>query len=284
MEFGLPFDIHGGGSDLIFPHHENEIAQSEAATGVTFANYWLHGGMLQVDSEKMSKSLGNFLLLKDVLGAYPVPVIRLLMLQTHYRSSLDYSTERLDEAATAYERIANMLQTVRWAESRPPAAEGAPAAEREALEAAIAATRERFTAEMDDDFNTAGALGAVFDLVRQANGFRSSNEAALSVADLGTLSDAADVVAELMAVFGVTVDAVEEQAGLPAGVVPLAAELAGYAGADPAEAAEALLAARASARAERDWSRADAVRDGLAALGVTIADTATGARVTVSRA
>jgi len=135
---------------------------------------------------------------------------------------------------------------------------------------------------MDDDFNTAGALGAVFDLVRQANGFRSSNEAALSAADLGTLSAAADAVTELMAVFGVTVDGVEEQAGLPAGVVQLAAELAGYAGADPAEAAEALLAARASARAERDWSRADAVRDGLAALGVTVADTATGARVTVS--
>ena len=282
MEFGLPFDIHGGGSDLIFPHHENEIAQSEAATGVTFANYWLHGGMLQVDSEKMSKSLGNFLLLKDVLAAYPVRVIRLLMLQTHYRSSLDYSTERLDEAATAYERIANMIQTVRWAESRPAAADGAPATERESLEAAVAATRERFTAEMDDDFNTAGALGAVFDLVRQANGLRSSNEAALSAADLGTLSAAADAVTELMAVFGVTVDGVEEQTGLPAAVVQLAAELAGYAGADPAEAAEALLAARASARAERDWSRADAVRDGLAALGVTVADTATGARVTVS--
>ena len=119
MEFGLPFDIHGGGSDLIFPHHENEIAQSEAATGMPFANYWLHGGMLQVDSEKMSKSLGNFLLLKDVLEAYPVPVIRLLMLQTHYRSPLDFSTDRLDEAATAYERIANMVRTVRWARGRP---------------------------------------------------------------------------------------------------------------------------------------------------------------------
>ena len=284
MEFGLPFDIHGGGSDLVFPHHENEIAQSEAATGVTFANYWLHGGMLQVDSEKMSKSLGNFLLLKDVLEAYPVPVIRLLMLQTHYRSSLDYSTERLDEAATAYERIANMLQTVRWAESRPAATGGAPAAEREALEATIAATRERFSAEMDDDFNTAGALGAVFDLVRQANGFRSSNEAALSASDLTTLSRAAGAVTELMAVFGVTVGAVEQQAGLPAGVVPLALQLTGYLGADAAEAAEALLAARASARAQRDWSRADAVRDGLAALGVTIEDTATGARVSVSRA
>jgi len=282
MEFGMPFDIHGGGSDLIFPHHENEIAQSEAATGVTFANYWLHGGMLQVDSEKMSKSLGNFLLLKDVLEHYPVPVIRLLMLQTHYRSSLDYSAERLAEAATAHERIANMVRMVRWAQGRPAVPEGAPATDRESLETACAATRERFMAEMDDDFNTAGALGAVFDLVRQANSFLSAHEAALSSADLKALASAADTVTELVGVLGVSLDSTEE-AGLPEEIVPLAAELAGYAGTDPSEAAAALLAARAFARAERDWARADAVRDGLAGLGVTIADTATGARVTVGR-
>ena len=282
MEFGLPFDIHGGGSDLIFPHHENEIAQSEAATGVTFANYWLHGGMLQVDSEKMSKSLGNFLLLKDVLEAYPVPVIRLLMLQTHYRSSLDYSTDRLDEAATAHERISNMVRTVRWAQGRPPADGGAPDAEREALEGSILAARDRFVTEMDDDFNTAGALGAVFDLVRQANVFLSAHGTALSADDLGVLGAVADAVTELVGVLGVTLDTADGAAGLPAAIVPLAADLAGYAGHDAAEAADALLALRASARAERDWARADAVRDGLSALGVSIADTATGARVTVS--
>ncbi|MCL2818550.1 MAG: cysteine--tRNA ligase, partial [Actinomycetia bacterium] len=104
-ELGLPFDIHGGGVDLVFPHHENEIAQSEAATGKPFANYWMHGGMLQINNEKMSKSLGNFTLLKDVLERYPVPVIRLFMLQTHYRSPLDFSDARLEEAATAFERI-----------------------------------------------------------------------------------------------------------------------------------------------------------------------------------
>jgi cysteinyl-tRNA synthetase len=282
MEFGLPFDIHGGGSDLIFPHHENEIAQSEAATGVTFANYWLHGGMLQVDSEKMSKSLGNFLLLKDVLAAYPVPVIRLLMLQTHYRSSLDYSTDRLDEAATAYERISNMVRTVRWAQGRPTAGGGAPDTEREALTGAITAARERFVTEMDDDFNTAGALGAVFDLVRQANVFLSAHETALSADDLGVSGAVADAVTELVGVLGVALGAADADAGLPSAIVPLAADLAGYAGNDPAEAADALLALRASARAERDWARADAVRDGLSALGVSIADTATGARVTVS--
>ncbi len=282
-ELGLPFDIHGGGSDLIFPHHENEIAQSEAATGLAFANYWLHGGMLQVDSEKMSKSVGNFLLLKDVLENYPVPVIRLLMLQTHYRSSLDYSAERLEEARSAHERIANMVRTVRWAQGRPAAGEGAPASEREALEAACVRSRERFLSEMDDDFNTAGALGAVFDLVRQANGFRSGNETALSEADLAVIGHAADTVSELVGVLGVSLDDAAETPGLPAGIVPLAADLAGYDGSNAAEAADALLAARAAARAERDWARADAVRDGLAALGVTVADTVTGARVTVAK-
>ncbi|HEY5517520.1 MAG TPA: cysteine--tRNA ligase [Coriobacteriia bacterium] len=284
MEFGLPFDIHGGGSDLIFPHHENEIAQSEAATGVTFANYWLHGGMLQVDSEKMSKSLGNFLLLKDVLATYPVPVIRLLMLQTHYRSSLDYSTDRLDEAATACERISNMVRTVRWAQGRPAAGGGAPEAEREALSSAIATARERFVSEMDDDFNTAGALGAVFDLVRQGNVFLSAHDTAPSADDLGVLGAATDAVTELIGVLGVTLDTAGAGPALPQGVVALAAGLAGYQGSDPAEAADALLALRASARAERDWARADAVRDGLSTLGVSIADTATGARVTVSGA
>ena len=284
MELGLPFDIHGGGCDLVFPHHENEIAQSEAATGLAFADYWLHGGMLQVDSEKMSKSVGNFLLLKDVLEAYPVPVIRLLMLQTHYRSSLDYSADRLEEARTAYERIANMVRTVRWAQGRPAVGQGAPVAERDELIAAVARTRERFVAEMDDDFNTAGALGAVFDLVRQANTFYSASEATLSPADLAALGAAADAAAELVGVLGVSLEAADGGDELPDGIVSLAARLADYAGSDPAEAADALLGARAAARAERDWTRADAVRDGLTALGVTIADTPTGARLTVSKA
>ncbi len=104
-ELGVTFDIHGGASDLIFPHHENEIAQSEAATGEPFVRYWMHGGLLQVNQEKMSKSLGNFMLLKDVLVEYEAPVVRLMMLQTHYRSPLDFSTDRLEESRVAYDRI-----------------------------------------------------------------------------------------------------------------------------------------------------------------------------------
>jgi cysteinyl-tRNA synthetase len=282
MELGVPFDIHGGGSDLVFPHHENEIAQSEAATGKPFANYWLHGGMLNINSEKMSKSLGNFTFLKDVLGVYSAPVLRLLMLQTHYRSPLDFSTKRLDEAQTAYDRLGNMVRTARWLADRPAAGAGAPQADRDALTAAVADARARFDADMDDDFNSAGALGALFELARTANGFLSSNETVLGDADIVVLGAAADAVAELLGVMGVPLAEPQSGPALPAGVVALAADVAGYVGADPEGAVESLLEARAHARADRDWARADAVRDGLARLGVRIEDTAAGARVTIA--
>jgi cysteinyl-tRNA synthetase len=282
MELGVPFDIHGGGSDLMFPHHENEVAQSEAATGKPFARYWLHGGMLNINAEKMSKSLGNFTLLKDVLEAYPAPILRLMMLQTHYRSPLDFSTDRLEEARTAYERFATMVRTVGWLGDRPASGGGAPSAEREALSAAVADARVRFDEGMDDDFNSAGALGAVFELARAANGFLSTNESALSAPDLAVLAEAASTVGELLGVLGVTLPADQAGPALPFGVVPLAARLTGYAGDDPSAAMDALLAVRSDARAAKDWSRADALRDGLAELGVRIEDTAAGARVTVT--
>ena len=281
MELGLPFDIHGGGSDLIFPHHENEIAQSEAATGVTFANYWLHGGMLQVDSEKMSKSLGNFLLLKDVLEHYPVPIIRLLMLQTHYRSSLDYSAERLEEARTAFERLANSVRMLRWAASNACGA-GADASERTALAEAIGEAQRRFDEEMDDDFNSAGALGAIFELARLANSFVGGREARLGLEDAAVAQRAADVIVELLGVLGVsmtrdvsiTVDAVVVDR-----LVELASRLTAYAGTDQEEAKRALLDARASARRDKNWALADEIRDQLSSLGWRIEDTPTGARV-----
>ena len=282
MELGVPFDIHGGGSDLMFPHHENEVAQSEAATGKPFARYWLHGGMLNINAEKMSKSLGNFTLLRDVLEAYPAPVLRLMMLQTHYRSPLDFSTDRLEEARTAYERFATMVRTVGWLNDRPASGAGAPATDREALSAAVAETRVRFDEGMDDDFNSAGALGAVFELTRAANGFLSTNEAALSAADVAVLSDAASTVSELLGVLGVTLPVEEAGPALPAGVVQLAAHLASYAGDDPSAAMDAIIEARSDARAAKDWSRADALRDGLVELGIRIEDTAAGARVTVT--
>jgi cysteinyl-tRNA synthetase len=282
MELGVPFDIHGGGSDLIFPHHENEIAQSEAATGKPFAHYWLHGGMLNINAEKMSKSLGNFTLLKDVIDAYPAPVLRLLMLQTHYRSPLDFSTERLEEARTAYERFATLLRTIRWHRGRPATGAGAPDVDRDALTAAAADARARFLADMDDDFNSAGALGAIFELARAANAFLSVNEAVFAPAELVALGEVEAAVVELLAVLGVKMPADESGPALPAGIVQLARDLAAFGGGDTAAAADAILTARAEARAAKDWPRADAIRDGLAALGVRVEDTPSGPRVTVS--
>jgi cysteinyl-tRNA synthetase len=281
MELGVPFDIHGGGSDLVFPHHENEIAQSEAATGRPFARYWLHGGMLNINQEKMSKSLGNFTLLKDVLGAYPAPVLRLLMLQTHYRSPLDFSTERLEEATAAYERFETMVRTVRWHRGRPASSAGASEGDRAALVAAVAQARAGFDVDMDDDFNSAGALGSIFELARAANSFLAANGSALAEADLDALGKAETAIVDLLGVLGVTLTG-ETGPGLPEGVTALAAEVAGYGGTDAAEALEVLLAARARARAEKDWARADALRDGLAALGVRIEDTPGGTRIAVS--
>lgn len=280
-ELGLPFDIHGGGADLTFPHHENELAQSEAATGLPFVKYWLHGGMLQVNAEKMSKSLGNFLLLRDVLERYPAPVIRLLMLQTHYRSPLDFSDARLEDTTHAYERLENLVRNLRWVRSLAACGLGAPADACGALRLHISTARDKFIAEMDDDFNTAGALAAVFELAKAANVFLADFQSDLCADDKESLLEAERLVVELLGVLGIEISDVEN-CDYPAEVVDLAREVAGYSGADPVEAVDVLLACRAAARAEKEWARADAVRDGLSALGFTVEDTPQGARVTLA--
>jgi cysteinyl-tRNA synthetase len=281
QELGLTFDIHGGASDLVFPHHENERAQSEAAFGVPFVRYWLHGGLLQVNAEKMSKSLGNFMLLKDVLGSYNASTVRLFMLQTHYRSPLEFSTERLDEARTALERLENTVKNLRWARSTSAVGVGASEKAREGLLLAASGARAKFEQEMDDDFNTAGALGAIFELAKAANAFLAEHQADLSTQDVAFLGDAESVVVELLGVLGIELEEPRQDA-YPPGVIEVAVRLAGYAGSDAADAVEALLGARAGARARKDWAAADAVRDGLSALGFTIEDTPQGARVEFS--
>ncbi|MDF1541776.1 MAG: cysteine--tRNA ligase [Anaerosomatales bacterium] len=280
-ELGPAFDIHGGASDLIFPHHENEIAQSEAATGQPFAKYWLHGGLLQVNAEKMSKSLGNFMLLREVLKDYEPPVIRMLMLQTHYRSPLDFSLDRLDEAKAAYERVATLVRNIRWARGTTPVPAGAAPAERDTLVEVTFAARDRFIAEMDDDFNSAGALGALFELARSANSFMSAHPGGLSSADLIALGVVEETLVELLGALGVILGDATTSV-YPEEVVGLAEQLAGYAGKDPDAAVEALLAARSVARTERNWAAADAVREGLAELGFVVEDTPQGARVIYS--
>lgn len=273
---GLPFDIHGGGADLVFPHHENECAQSECACGSTFANYWMHSGMLQINSEKMSKSLNNFLLLHKVLESARPQALRLLMLQTHYRSPLDFSDERLNEANSALQRIENALSNAEWLCSNSK--DGAPdVINASTLLEKVDTTKKNFIESMDDDFNAPSALGAIFSLVTDLN--TELAEKSLSTNDAEVVTKAADCIIELMQILGVDLKADTPKTDYPIEVIALASDIAGYGGNDSKEAVEALIEARALARSEKNWDVADRVRNGLAELGFIIEDTPQGAKV-----
>lgn len=269
---GTPIDIHGGGSDLAFPHHENECAQATCAWHEGFANTWMHTGMLLVDGEKMSKSLGNFFTLAEVLEKHSAAALRLLMLQTHYRSPLDFSWERLEGAENSLARIAGTVRNLMWAAAHT---EGTPdAALAEGLNASVARAAAEYTACMDDDFNTAGAIAAYFNLVTEANVYL---EKAAGAVDADAAKACAGAIAKALDQLGVELPAIEEP--LPEELVAVAAELVGFAGSDVDEAAETILAARAEARAAKDWGTADAIRDRLRDLGLAIEDTAAGSRI-----
>lgn len=162
---GETFDIHGGGQDLIFPHHENEIAQSEAATGKPFANYWMHNGYINVDNQKMSKSLGNFFTVRDISKEFDLEAVRMFMLSVHYRNPVNFSRELIQQAETALER----LRTARERLEEAQRVEATP--EDAAYLKELDTIRSRFEAAMDDDLNTADAIGVLFDLARVSNIF-----------------------------------------------------------------------------------------------------------------
>ncbi len=243
---GNQIDIHGGGNDLIFPHHENEIAQTEAITGKPFARYWMHNGMLQLKGEKMSKSIGNLVPINEFLEQYPGDVMRLLVLSSYYRSPLTFNSEVIEANQRALERLLSA--------KRPalPGAKGAPADVLEKLDKQITRTREQFIAAMDEDFNTAGALGSIFDLVRVINQARAEQ------ATDDELSPAQDTFNELTGVLGLEMN--EPQAGST--------------GADAF--IELLLDLRQQLREQKMYGLADSVRDELLKLGVVIEDTPQG--------
>ena len=271
---GTPIDIHGGGQDLVFPHHENETAQAWCAWDDDLAKTWMHTGMLRVEGEKMSKSLGNFYTLKEVLDKYPAGAVRILMLQTHYRSPLDFSFERLDGAVGTLERLQTCVKNLRWA-AHNSAQDGELNDADRALGAAIDTAVADFTTQMDDDFNTAGGLAAIFALVTAANTYLDQAGADTSTA---LALRASDAIVELADVLGIQLDR-ESASDLPAELVDLARAQAGYEGDSAEEAAEVLLQARQEARAAKNWALADAIRDGIAALGLVVEDTAAGARL-----
>lgn len=269
---GTPIDIHGGGSDLAFPHHENECAQATCCWHEGFANTWMHTGMLLVDGEKMSKSLGNFFTLAEVLEKHSAAALRLLMLQTHYRSPLDFSWERLEGAENSLERIATCVENLVWAANH---ASGEPDADRAAaLIAAAEHASAEFEAAMNDDFNTAGAVAAYFQLVTEANTYLDEVGGA---ADAEACFACSAGIAGAFSILGVNLREPKEE--LPVGLLGVAAGLAGYTGDSVDEAAEVILTARAEARAAKDWARADAIRDQLRDMGLVIEDTAAGSRL-----
>lgn len=270
---GTPIDIHGGGSDLIFPHHENETAQAMCAWHAPLANVWMHTGMLRVEGDKMSKSLGNFYTLKEVLDEYPADAVRLLMLQTHYRAPLDFTFAQLKGMVGTLERLRTCVENLRWTADNAPQ-DGELTELDRSLGRAVDTARTQFEAAMDDDFNTAGGLAALFGLVTAANTYlaNSGDNAATAPA-----LRAADMLVELGNVLGVKLGSSDSE--LPAELVTLAAEKAGYAGSSPDDAADALLAARQEARKQKDWATADAIRDAIGSLGLVIEDTAAGARL-----
>ena len=246
---GKTIDIHGGGSDLIFPHHENEIAQSECANAVKFVNYWLHNAYLLIEKEKMSKSLGNFKTVRDIRKVVNPLVLRFFLMSAHYRSPLNFSQEGLEQAKAAVERLHNCWTDMNFALENRPAGDAD-----NTLRDAVKAASDGFTAAMDDDFNTAGAFGSIFEMVKAVNVHLTERKEI----DKEGLEDAKALFNKTNGVLGyLPAEKAEES--------------------DDAEI-DALVAERTEARKSKNFKRSDEIRDILAAKGIVIEDTPQGPR------
>ena len=250
---GKTIDIHTGGMDLAFPHHENEIAQSEAANGCSFVNYWLHNGFINVDNKKMSKSLGNFFTVREAAEAYGYDTIRMFMLMSHYRSPLNYSGEILMQAKAALERIRNAKTNLEFFIKNGK--EGPMTPEETAAVAGLEKYREKFIAAMDDDFNTADGISVIFDLVREVNTVVSAaNDPTALCAE-----KCEAMLLELCNVLGIPF--AQEESNLDAEI-------------------DAMIDARQAARKAKNWAEADRIRDELKAMGIVLEDTPQGVKWT----
>jgi len=260
---GDTLDIHAGGQDLIFPHHENEAAQSEAATGKTFARYWLHNGFLDIEGEKMSKSLGNFLMVKDIIKEYDPMAIRVFFMLKHYRSPIDFSRDRITEAKAALDRLRNayakitrvlgnisMISTAGISKVQPPSSLTHTFSNIEKITDLKSSMEEA----LDDDFNTARAIGCLFDIAKTVNSMDEQSADAPHV--MVAAKDVFDTIGT--AVFGITF---EVQAGGDKIVDDLV---------------QLLIKLRAEARADKNWALSDVIRDRLKEIGVVLEDRADG--------
>jgi cysteinyl-tRNA synthetase len=234
---GNHFDIHGGGQDLQFPHHENEIAQSEAATGEKFVNYWMHNGFVRIDDEKMSKSLGNFFTIREVLKQYRAEEVRYFILASHYRSPLNYADSLLDSAQSALARLYTSLRDIEITEGDYDA---------ESL--------RHFNDAMDEDFNTAEAIAVLFDLANKINKFRNEDSEKANLY--------ARTLKHLAGVLGL----------LEAEPDEFLKSTAGDLAAGDGDLIESLVAERVQAKNDKNWQRADQIRDELNAMGIELED------------
>ena len=248
---GETFDIHCGGKDLLFPHHENEVAQSECATGKPFARYWMHNGFINIDNEKMSKSLGNFFTVRDILKEYAPEDVRMFMLSAHYRSPVNFSREMMAQAHAALQRLYTardqLIFLLKNAKDHPLSAE------EEALLARTSQAAARFDEAMDDDLNTADALSAIFEMVKDANVSLNADSSKAAV------EKTLQALTELTGVLGLLSQQAEEK--LPDDI-------------------QALADARAQARKDKNWARSDELRDALKAAGYLVEDTKQGQKIT----
>lgn len=244
---GDMIDIHAGGQDLAFPHHENEIAQSESLTGKTFARYWLHNGYINIDNEKMSKSLGNFILVHDIIKKHNPQVLRLFMLSVHYRNPINYSEELLESTKAAYERLSTSYHNLKY---RREASTNLTDHNQDWLDK-ISGLHAQFIKEMDDDFNTANALSVLFELSKQANYYLLEKNTAVEVIDAFTKE-----FEELFSVLGLTF---EQERWLDADI-------------------DALIEKRNQARKDRNFQLSDQIRDQLKEMNIILEDTPQGTR------
>jgi len=251
---GESFDIHGGGEDLIFPHHENEIAQSEGAFEKTFAKYWVHNGFVNINQEKMSKSLGNFLMIKDILELYHPEVIRLFLLSKHYRSPVDYSDKAMDEARTSLDKIYGLLLRIENILKNDSTQKSHLSGD----------YWKRFCAAMDDDFNTARGIGILFDAVRHLNRLLDEEKNLPLEIKQAIITGRNDIL-KMGSILGIFYEA-------PALYFEKMQARAIHAQSIDPEMVEEMINRRYEARKAKDWKKADHIRQQLSDMNITLED------------
>ena len=246
---GKTIDIHAGGEDLVFPHHENEIAQSEAANGVEFSRYWMHNAFLNINNHKMSKSAGNFFTVKDIAEKYPLQVLRFFMLSAHYRSPLNFSDDLMEAAARSLERICTAVFNLSHLEEAADDRDNS--GDDESFLEKLGVLKDKFEAAMDDDFNTADAISAVFEIVKLANSSLSAES------PKGIIKETRLLIIKLCDILGIICEKDEEM---------------------PDEDIVKMIEERTNAKKERNFARADEIREELLARGIQLEDTREGVR------